>query len=168
MKLRSISNWLQNRATDVAVAMLTVMFLSFILQIFFRYVMRNPLGWTQEITLTMWLWLVFWGAAFMLKDRDHISFDILYLAVSQKVRRIFALVSAVALVAGFVASLPATYDYVEFMSIRRSSSLRIRLDIVFSVYLIFAVAIIARYSLRAFSLVRGADPDADAGPEPKV
>ena len=168
MNLRSITGWLHNRARDVAVAMLTVMFLSFMLQIFFRYVMRDPLGWTQEVCLTMWLWLVFWSSAFLLKDREHISFDILYLAVSSRVRRIFALVSAIALAAGFLAALPASYDYVDFMSIRRTSSLRIQLDIVFSVYIIFAVAVIARYSIRAFALARGADPDADTGPEPKI
>lgn len=154
--------WLQARAENVAAGLLAVMFLSFMLQIVARYVFKHPLGWTIELCLTMWLWLVFWTSAFCLRDVDHIRFDMLYLECSTKVRRIFALVTAVALVAGFVAALPATLDYITFYKIKKSATLRIRLDVVFSVYAIFAVAIIARYALRAWHLARGGDPDNEA------
>jgi hypothetical protein len=40
--------------------------------------------------------------------------------------------------------------------------LRIRLDVVFSVYAVFALAVITRYALRAWYLVRGGDPDSEA------
>jgi C4-dicarboxylate transporter, DctQ subunit len=142
------------------------MFLSFLIQIGSRYVFNHPLGWTLEACLTCWLWVVFWGAAFNVEDREHVKFDLFYLAGSKKVRRILALVSAVAIVAGLLAALPATFDYITFYDIKKSATLRIRLDIVFSVYGIFAVAIIARYTLRAVSLARGADPDPDIAERP--
>ncbi len=144
----------------MAVGLLTVMFLTFIVQIVSRYVLDAPVGWTVELCLTTWLWLVFWGSAFCLEDRDHVKFDILYASGSVRVRRVFALVSAAALVAGLLAALPATWDYVTFYRIKKSSTLHIRLDYVFSVYLIFAVATIARYALRAVRLLRGGVPDA--------
>ena len=153
--MRSTLNWLRARAENVAVLLLTAMFLAFVVQIFTRYVMNNPLGWTLEACLTTWLWLVFWGAAFILDDRDHVRFDVLYLWVGARMRRAFALVSALAILAGFAASFPASLDYITFYSIKSSSTLRIRLDIVFSVYAIFAVAVIARYALRAVALIRG-------------
>jgi TRAP-type C4-dicarboxylate transport system permease small subunit len=150
--------WLRARADNVAVALLTVMFLSFILQIVSRYILRDPLGWTLELCLTMWLWVVFWGSAFCLRDREHVKFDIFYLAAPVRLRRIFALVSALAIVAGLAAALPATLDYITFYKIKKSATLRIRLDYVFSVYAVFAVAVIARYALRALAFSRGADP----------
>jgi hypothetical protein len=75
-----------------------------------------------------------------------------------RLRRIFALVSALAIVAGLAAALPATLDYITFYKIKKSATLRIRLDYVFSVYAVFAVAVIARYALRALAFIRGADP----------
>jgi len=153
--MRSTLNWLRARAENVAVLLLTAMFLAFVVQIFTRYVMNNPLGWTLEACLTTWLWLVFWGAAFILDDRDHVRFDVLYLWVGARMRRAFALASALAILAGFAASFPDSLDYITFYSIKSSSTLRIRLDIVFSVYAIFAVAVIARYALRAVALIRG-------------
>lgn len=157
--MRSLIRWLHARTENIAVGLLAVMFLSFMLQIISRYVFNNPLGWTLEVCLTMWLWLVFWGSAFNLRDIDHIRFDMLYVEVNKRTRRMFALVSAVAIIAGLLAALPATIDYITFYKIKKSSTLRIRLDVVFSIYGIFVVAVVARYALRAWHLARGGDPD---------
>lgn len=160
--MRRVARFLQARAENVAVALLTVMFLSFMLQIVSRYVFQSPIGWTLEVCLTTWLWLVFWASAFCLRDRDHVRFDMFYIAGSPAVRRVFAIVSAVAIIAGIAAALPATIDYITFYKIKKSATLRIRLDVVFSVYAVFAVAIIARYTLRIWQIARGDDIDGDA------
>lgn len=157
--MRAALRWLHARTENVAAAILAVMFLSFMLQIISRYVFNNPVGWTLEVCLTAWLWLVFWVAAFNLRDIDHIRFDMLYMEFGKRVRRVLALVSAIAIIAGLLAALPATFDYITFYKIKKSATLRIRLDVVFSVYGIFAVAVITRYALRAWHLARGGDPD---------
>ncbi len=161
--MRAALGWLQRRADNVAVGLLTAMFLSFVLQIFFRYVLNHPLGWTLEACLITWLWVVFWGSAFLVDDRDHVKFDILYLSARPGLRRILALLSALAILVGFAASFPATVDYITFMKIEKSSTLGIRLDYVFSVYAIFAAAIVVRYAARTVRILRGGDGDGRAG-----
>jgi TRAP-type C4-dicarboxylate transport system permease small subunit len=148
-------SWLRRRAENVAVALLAAMFIAFLLQIFTRYVINAPLGWTLEVCLTCWLWIVFWGAAFNLDDRDHVKFDVIYVGVSRRAQRVLAFVSAVAIVAGFAAALPASIDYITFYKIKSSATLHIRLDVVFSVYAVFAISIIVRYAVRAWKLARG-------------
>jgi TRAP-type C4-dicarboxylate transport system permease small subunit len=151
--------WLRARADNVAVGLLTVMFLSFILQIVSRYVLNAPVAWTLELCLTTWLWVVFWEAAFLLRDRDHIRFDLFYLMAGNRLRRVLAMLAALAILIAFIGSFPATLDYIEFEKIRKSATLHIRLDIVFGIYGVFMIAIIIRYALRLLSLVRGQDPD---------
>ncbi|MBN9242246.1 MAG: TRAP transporter small permease subunit [Mesorhizobium sp.] len=151
--------WLRARADNVAVALLAAMFIAFMLQIFARYVINYPIGWTLEVCLTTWLWLVFWSSAFVLTERDHVTFDLLYLIVGKRMQRIFALVSAVAIVAGFAAALPATLDYITFYKIKKSATLHIRLDVVFSVYGMFAVAVIVRYAWQIWKLLHGDRPE---------
>ena len=63
---------------DVAVALIAMMFVSFLLQIVFRYVLNRPLGWTEEVTVLCWVWVVLWGASFVLDDEEEIRFDIVY------------------------------------------------------------------------------------------
>jgi hypothetical protein len=59
-----------------------------------------------------------------------------------------------------LAALPATWSYISFYEIKRSAVLGIRLDIVFSIYGVFAVMMVIRYFWRAYLVARGADPDA--------
>ncbi len=134
--------------------MLTAMFCVFILQIVCRYVFNYPLGWTLEACLLCWLWLVFWGCAFNVDDQEHVRFDILQSAVPPVGKRIFAAISAVAIVVGLAVSLQPTYDFVSFMKIESTSLLHIRFDYVFSIYLLFAIAVIVRYSMRLIAALR--------------
>jgi C4-dicarboxylate transporter, DctQ subunit len=151
----AIYKWLEARAQDIASLLLGALFLSFIAQIIFRYAINLPLSWTQELCLTLWLWVVFWGTAFLLEDADHVRFDVLYHAFGERGRRVLSLIYSVAIVAAFAASLPATIDYVTFYKIKRSPTLGLRLDFVFSVYLVFAVAVIMQYLTRIWRIVTG-------------
>lgn len=147
-------------ALDIASIMLGALFIVFLIQIAARYVFNAPALWTLEACLTLWLWVVFWGGAFCLQEKDHVRFDVLYVAVGRNLRRTFAFVSAVAIGGGLLAALPATWSYITFYQIKRSAVLGIRLDIVFSIYGIFAAVLVVRYFWRAFLVARGADPEA--------
>ena len=160
-----LAAFLRARADNVAAALLAAMFATFIIQIVSRYVLLRlfpsiDIGWTLELCLTLWLWVVLWGAAFCLDDHDHVRFDILYQSSSQPVRRVLAIVAAAVIVIGMAAALPATYDYITFYKIKKSAVLKIRLDYVFSIYGVFAVAIIIRYAWRALSILKRNSPDA--------
>jgi C4-dicarboxylate transporter, DctQ subunit len=155
-----IGAWLRRRAENVAAAMLAAMFAAFIVQIVFRYVFNFPVGWTSELTVVMWLWLVLFGAAFVLGEKEEIRFDLLYGSVGRRARIGMAIVFAIAVVVLYSASLKASYSYVSFMKVEKSSYLKIRFDWLYSIYLIFLVAIIARYIWLLSRLLRGRDPEA--------
>ena len=125
--------------------MMAVMFIAFLVQIVFRYILNFPIGWTSELTIIMWLWLVLFGAAFIVREREEIRFDLIYSNVGRKVRNVMAVVGAIALIAIYAFSFPAVADYVLFMKVQSTAYLKIRFDWLFSIYLLFVVAIIARY-----------------------
>ena len=62
-RFRTTGSWLRRRADDIAVALMALMFVSFLLQIGFRYFLNQPLGWTDEVTVLCWVWAVLWCAA---------------------------------------------------------------------------------------------------------
>ena len=151
--------WLQRRAENIAALMLAVMFAAFILQIVFRYFLNWPVGWTSELTVVMWLWLVLWGAAFVVREDEEIRFDLLSAAVGRRARMAMGIVAAAALVGLYGLSLKPSYDYVAFMKVEKSSYLKVRMDWLFSIYIVFLVAIIARYLWILARLLRGREPD---------
>jgi TRAP-type C4-dicarboxylate transport system permease small subunit len=161
--MRKAAAWLRRRAENVAAAMVAVMFAAFVVQIVFRYFLNFPVGWTSELSVVMWLWLVLWGAAFVVKEREEIRFDLLAEAAGRRTRIAMGIVTAAALLVLYGASLPATYKYVTFMKVESSSYLKIRMDWLFSIYLVFVLAILARYLWILWGLLRGGGPDkADA------
>jgi TRAP-type C4-dicarboxylate transport system permease small subunit len=156
--MRAAGAWLRRRAEDVAAAMLAVMFAAFLLQILFRYVLNFPVGWTSELTLVMWLWLVLWGAAFVTPEHGEIRFDLLIGMARRRLRIAMGVVTALALLVLYGASLPAAYRYVAFMKVEKSSYLKIRMDWLFSIYLLFLAAILVRYLWILAQLLRGREP----------
>jgi TRAP-type C4-dicarboxylate transport system permease small subunit len=157
--MRAVGAWLRRRAENVAAAMIGVMFVAFIIQIVFRYLFNFPIGWTSELTVIMWLWLVLWGAAFVVRESDEIRFDLLSGAMGKRTRIAMGIITAVALVVLYAASFPATWKYVTFMKVERTAYLGIRFDWLFSIYLAFAAAVIVRYLWILSHLLRGEEPE---------
>ncbi len=153
-----IFEWLRARAENIAAAMLAAMFIAFIIQIAFRYLLNLPIGWTHEISVILWIWLVLFGSAFVVREREEIRFDLVYGAVGDRPRRVMGLITAAALIALFGVSLPAVIDYVTFMKVERSAYMKIRFDYLYSIYVVFAVAMILRYLWIAWRAVRGQAP----------
>src|SRR6188472_1610274 len=101
--------WLRRRAENVAAAMLAVMFAAFIVQIVFRYFFNFPIGWTSELSVIAWLWLVLWGAAFVVKESEEIRFDLVYGSASPRTRRVMGIITGLSIVILYGLSLPASY-----------------------------------------------------------
>ena len=158
--IRKAAAWLRRRAENIAAGLLAVMFIAFILQIVFRYFLNFPIGWTSELSVITWLWLVLWGAAFVVKESEEIRFDLIYGAAGRRTRRVMGIIIGISIVILYAASLPATVDYVRFMKVEKTSYLKIRFDYLFSIYVFFAVAVIARYVWILSHLLRGKDPEA--------
>ena len=157
--MRAVASRLRRFAESIAAAMLAVMFAAFVVQIVFRYFFNFPIGWASELSVVMWLWLVLWGAAFVLRDDEEIRFDLLSASVGRRARIVMAIIAGVALLVLYAASLPASYNYVTFMKVESASYLKIRMDWLFSIYVIFLVAILARYLWRLWHLFQGREPE---------
>ena len=157
--LQQIVEWTRRRAENIVAGLLGIMFLSFIVQIVFRYVFNFPIGWSSELSVVAWLYMTLIGSAFWLRESDEIRFDLLSGALGPTGRRVLGLVVAVAAVVLFGMALPATIKYVTFMKVESSSYLKVRLDILYSVYVVFAVAVIVRYAWSIVSLLRGEAPE---------
>jgi C4-dicarboxylate transporter DctQ subunit len=158
-----LARWFRRRAENVCAALLVAMFLCFILQIASRYVFNYPLGWTDEVSVLCWIWCILWGAVFALRERDEVRFDIIYSSASDKTRRIFTIVTGVAVTVLFAIALPAVIAYVAFLKVERSAYLGIRLDYLYSIYVLFSVGVIVRYAALTWRAIRGQAPDIEIG-----
>ena len=166
--MQAVLKWLTRGAEFIAATMLAAMFLTFLLQIFSRYVLLTPFGWTLELCLILWVWIVFFGCAFLMREKDHVTFDIFYLAAPRGLRRILALIACASIMIGMGWALLPTWDYIDWMKIRKTTTVKnpftgakIPIRTIFSVYTIFMAMLILRYGWRFVNVLRNGPPDDD-------
>ena len=107
----------------VAAMMMAAMFVTFILQITIRYTGRvewiterfpffdtSNFGWTLEFCLALWVWIIFFGNSFIVRERDHVTFDLLYTHVNPTLRKWFIVFTGLAVSVGFLCSLEPTWS----------------------------------------------------------
>jgi TRAP-type C4-dicarboxylate transport system permease small subunit len=58
-----------------------------------RYVITYPLAFTEEITISMFVWVTLLGASIAFRQNAHLSVTVFYDSMPPKVRRIFLLVA---------------------------------------------------------------------------
>jgi C4-dicarboxylate transporter DctQ subunit len=147
--------WLRARAENALALMMAAMFVSFILQVVFRYVMNLPVAWTEEVCVIGWLWGILWGAGFVTRNSEDVRFDMVYGLMPRHVKRVFAVVAGTAIVVILAISLPGAWSYVTFMKVEKSASLGIRMDVMFSIYIAFVLAMIVRHARIVVEAIAG-------------
>ncbi|SMX42285.1 TRAP transporter small permease [Octadecabacter ascidiaceicola] len=180
--MKTVFRWVSRVSDAIAATLLAVIFFTFLLQIATRYAPKiidyfglaetfpalgaiQPLGWTLELIAILWVWVIFFSCAFVVREWDHVKFDIIYLSVSRRTRTIFAVISAVAIVAGMLYALLPTLDYIDWMKIRKTSTVRnpftggkIPMRTIFSVYGAFMIVVAIRYAWLAIDTIRNGPP----------
>ena len=180
--MTNVSKWFSRFTEMIAAGMLAAIFVTFLLQIATRYLPKliaqfnlaetfpilgsiAPLGWSLELIGILWVWVIFFSCAFVVREHDHVKFDIIYLTVSRKTRTIFAIISAAAIVAGMIYALLPTLDYIDWMKMRKTATVRnpftggkIPMRTIFSVYGGFMIVVAVRYAWLAIDTFRNGPP----------
>ena len=128
----------------ITAILFAVLFASFVLQIFMRFVLNDPLNWSEEVSVVCYIWIVFLCCSFVLTDKQHVVFSVITQALSENGRHVCSIVSSAILFAIFSAILYGSYDYVTFMKVEVSPALMIRKDYIYSIFVVFVFAICLR------------------------
>lgn len=123
-----------------------MLFCSFILQVFFRYVMRNPLTWTQDLIVLGFCWSVILGACYTMRKKGHVQFTMLYEMYSPKVAAWARLIGNLLIIVSFAFMLIPSFKYAFFVSFQKTPTLRVSYVWIFLPFSYFLLSIIG-YSI---------------------
>lgn len=165
--------WLRRGAEALAAALMAALFLTFVVQVVVRYGARLGLdtvlpvldparyGWTLELCLALWVWLVFWGGAFVVQSRDHVTFDMISSQAGPRTRRVFAALGGIAIGTALLASIEPTWAKFAILRLKKTATLAdlfgdwIRMRHVYAIYMVFLAAVGVRMIWQAVQAVRG-------------
>jgi TRAP-type C4-dicarboxylate transport system permease small subunit len=143
------------RGIDMVCSLLfVVVFLAFLYKIFMRYAQGDAVAWADEITVVLFIWIVFLANSFLVEDRRQICFDLVDRNLPDGGRRAIAIFRMLLLGGILLYSLPGALDYIQFLWRERTPVLRLRLDFIYSCFGIFLVATLVRMAHRIIVLLR--------------
>jgi TRAP-type C4-dicarboxylate transport system permease small subunit len=99
----------------LGVLFLLVMFVSVLIQIFFRYVLQSPLTWTEEASRYSFIWTVLLGAAFAVRRKEHVVMEVLVKRFPATLQRYISLVLNVIIFISLIYLLPVSWKFFYFM-----------------------------------------------------
>jgi TRAP-type C4-dicarboxylate transport system permease small subunit len=143
-----------SRCIEAAVvAMFAIVFAAFIYKIIMRYAAGDAVAWADEISVVLFVWIVFLANGFVLEDRRQITFDLIYRNLSFRGRSILECVRSFLVCAVIIYALPGAIDYTLFLWRERTPVLRWRLDIVYACFALYLLAVVVRMAWQLIGLV---------------
>lgn len=97
-----------------AVLVAVILFVS-ALQIVFRYFLRSPLGWTNEVACYSLVWVTFLTLAHLYSKRRHVALTVVYNRLSKRGQAVVSIFFSIVLIVGFLVLLPSCIDNMNYM-----------------------------------------------------
>lgn len=129
------------------IAVFVVLFLAFLTNVIFRYIIKNPQNWTFELSVNAFVIVGLLGACAAYRKEDHVVFDLLYTRLDAKGQNILRIISSVVVIVFFAIALPGSIRYLVRLP-AVTSIMRIPLRFVFLPYPILLTSMVLRSAYR--------------------
>jgi len=120
------------------------LFVVFIIQVIARFFFNQPLPWSDELAVILYIWVILWAAAFMVPEREHVVFDLVHHMAPPKVRHVMSIIAHL-MIGGLSAwALPASWSYIRFMEREGTPVLGLPFMWVFLPFALLLVSLVAK------------------------
>jgi TRAP-type C4-dicarboxylate transport system permease small subunit len=142
-------------ANLVAALMFAGVFVIFCAKIVMRYALHDEMAWADEVSIILFIWIIFWANAFILDEPDHIRFDLVTHAAPPRLRRWMAVARSLLIGGVFLYATPATFGYIRFLWRERTPVLELPLDWVYLCFGVFVLSVPVRSGWSVWRVMRG-------------
>lgn len=153
--------WLKSAANAIGGGLFLTLFIVFIIQITARFGFNKPMPWTDEAAVILYIWVILWAAAVVVPEREHVVFDLLWNSVGHRARKVMQIVGNLMIGGLALVGLPASWDYVRFMSREGSPVLNVSLMWVFMPFVLLLAALVVRSAWAIWNAIRGIGLEAE-------
>ena len=140
----NLVRWLKVAANGIGGALFLTLFIVFVVQITARFVFNQPLAWTDEAAVILYVWVILWAAAVIVPEREQVVFDLVWNSVNRRTRQIMKITGHLLIGGLALAALPGSWDYVRFMAREGTPVLNIPFMWVFLPFVVLMAALVAR------------------------
>lgn len=117
----------------ILILLFFIMVIVVFLQVLFRFVLDQPLAWTEELSRYLLVWITFLGAGYAVSVKAHPSIELLFEKANKAVRRIMMVLSALLIVFFFYQVIINSFVFIERSMMQTSPALQLPMGLVYMV-----------------------------------
>ncbi|WP_221565779.1 TRAP transporter small permease [Alkalihalobacillus sp. TS-13] len=141
--LKKVAKFLRNLIEIyIPTTTLSIMLIAFIIQIYSRYILKDPITWTYEVTKITFIWTILLGSSYALRVSEHVEFGVIYDLFNERWKRFTRIIVNLLLIVLLGVLIIPVYDYLDFQSTQYSHVLRIPMNIAYAPFLILIISIL--------------------------
>ena len=156
-----MKSWPQKAANAIGGGLFLTLFVVFILQITARFGFNKPLPWTDEVSVILYVWVILWAAAFIVPEREHVVFDLVWNSVNRRARQGMQIVGNLLIGGLALCGIPGSWDYVHFMAREGTPVLGLSFMWVFLPFVFLLIALVLRSAWAIRNAIKGVGLDAE-------
>jgi len=153
--------WPKKAAELIGGTLFLTLFIVFVIQVTARFGFNRPMAWTDEAAVILYVWVILWSAAFVVPEREHVAFDLIWNSVNLPTRKVMRVAGNLLIGGVALYGIPATWDYVHFMKRESSPVLGISFMLVFLPFVLLLVALVVRSAWAIWNAFRGVGLEAE-------
>ncbi len=156
-----MKTWAKKAADAIGGGLFLTLFIVFVIQVTARFGFNKPLAWTDEAAVILYVWVILWAAAFVVPEREHVVFDLVWNSASRRARQAMQITGNL-LVGGLaLCGIPASWDYVHFMAREGTPVLGVPFMWVFFPFVLLLMALVVRSAWAIWNALRGVGLEAE-------
>ena len=153
--------WPKKAADLIGGTLFLTLFIVFVIQVTAHFGFNRPMAWTDEAAVILYVWVILWSAAFVVPEREHVAFDLIWNSVNLPTRKVMRVAGNLLIGGVALYGIPATWDYVHFMKRESSPVLGISFMLVFLPFVLLLVALVVRSAWAIWNAFRGVGLEAE-------
>ncbi|WP_243291801.1 TRAP transporter small permease [Bacillus sp. FJAT-47783] len=131
--VKKVVDSLNNLIKWVLIILFFIMVIAVFLQVLFRFVLDQPLAWTEELSRYLLVWITFLGAGYAMSVKAHPSIEIVFERGNKLVKRIMIVVSSALIIFFFWHIVTNSFEFIERSMMQTSPSLQLPMGYVYTV-----------------------------------
>lgn len=106
---------------------MSIMIINVSLGVFYRYVLNNPLVWTEELARFLMIWFAFIGMSLAMKEEMHVGINVIIDLFPDKLKFLCKIVGNVLIMVFLVVLFRYSINHLRIVKIQTSPALGIKM-----------------------------------------
>jgi TRAP-type transport system small permease protein len=104
-----VAKWIDRILEDFTIALFSILCVVVFAAVVARYVLQNPLIWSEEVVIYLFTWVVFLGSTILYKDKKHISIGLVAQMLPRTLRNVLDIFGGLLILAFLILLLHQGY-----------------------------------------------------------